>query len=137
MIKIGFVNFIDVILQLLILVISYFILYFFIHESKLHGDSRLYLVFIYVWYFSINLIFIILQLFHPLRNKKHTSLIKRKKNNLIIQYVITFLPILLFSYNRGYSEVKIIEWSFLFGIFIVSSVVIYVYIAKKMTKNTA
>lgn len=122
---------IDIFYQIILLVISLFILYSFFQESNIHGDGRLFLIVEYFWFFLVSIVLVTIQLLSPLSMEKIHSQFKRKKKILLIQYLITFLPILFLSFNE-YSFDKFFKWVVVLGLFFTIGTYLYGLLMKKI-----
>lgn len=120
----------DLFLQFVLLMISCCLLFLFSQESEVYGDGRLYLILVYMWYLVINFIIIVIQLLNPLlKDRSPALLLKKKMKLMIIQNIITFLPILIFCF-RVYSVGNILIWFLYFGIYALCSTYLYGLVMK-------
>ena len=126
---------VDVLLQIVILFITFYLLFIFSQESNAHGDSRLYLIFVYSWYAFANFIFVIIQLYNsPITRSDFQLLLKKKRKILQIQIIVTILPILLFCY-KFYLYNALLIWFFYFGLFFFSITFLYAFILNKVSNK--
>jgi len=130
--KNGLFILIDITLYLLFLVILSILFDTFSRSINLSGENRAFLIIPYFWYILASIIFSFIHVGSSFSFKENIiKYIYIKKRLLIIQFSVTFVPILLLFITSDF----FMQWLLCIGLYSFFSILFYVFVIEKIGRK--